>query len=859
VDAIKKTNLNYPAGTIAETFYEQLIRTVGEFKSIKEIGNVPVYLEKNSAEKIDYPYKREAVSGFDEPLPSLPGEKEYKKSAQPGSKIVMINDLANVRLGLKPLTSLSRYNGKRTVSLSLYKRADANVVITVNRVKQKLKIITPTLPKNIEYAITYDQSFFIRQAIDNVSSSALQGGILAFLVLVIFLKNLRSALIVAASIPISIMATFAAMYFKGISLNMISLGGLALGVGMLVDGAIVVVENIIRNLELGKNKTDAVIQGCSEVFSAVTSSVITTIIVFLPMVFVGGAAGQIFKELSFTVTVSLLASLIIAFTFIPAFMYSGKNSIRFEPKPQKISHYAVFLTRILNTQKRKVIIRCALLFVAAVFLSFLIDKEFLPAIDQGQFIVKLSLPPGSTLQATNQVAEKIEQYLLTDSSMQTVIVDIGSEKKEENILQTMANHQARIMVTLKPRRPYWALIDWRNNYRRGGSQKIIQRLKQHLAAIDLRGGQVEYILQENILQAAFSQTAPLVIELKGYDLNYLQPQALELKEQISYVRGIYGVKDSLTLPSPETKIIIDKDKAAALGLAVSDIAFAGQTAIEGNISNKFKTEGKEIDIRVRLQQADRNDTLSLRKLLLHSPYGYDLALADVADFQASRGPTEILHDNQERIISIWANISRRSANSAAKEIEQKILPKFKLKPNYSINLSGEYRQMKESFSGLIFALGLSLILVYMVMAAQFENLKQPLLIMFTVPLSVIGIVGGLLISGIKLNIMVFLGAIVLGGVVVNNGIVLIDCINRFVREGFPLKQAIIQAGQTRLRPILLTTVTTLVGLLPLALGLDLGQQLQQPMAITIIFGLAASTFLSLIVLPILYFLTAKQK
>jgi len=863
VEAIKKSNLNYPVGTLEENFYEQLIRTVGEFENVNQIKNVPVYLNEEVFKNIDKPYKKEAVSDVDEAPPTLAGEQKAKSAAQPGRKLVFLRDLAEIKEGLSEKTSISRYNGHDTVSLSIQKRAGASTTLVVDNIKKRLKKIRENLPHGVLLHMTYDQSVFIKEAVSGVSHDAANGGILAFLVLFLFLRNLRSSLIVATAIPISVMLIFSAMYFKGISINMISLGGLALGIGMLVDSAIVVVENITRLRKAGKGKEEAAVQGTNEVAGAITSSTITHVIVFLPMIFLAGIAGRIFSELAFTVIFSTICSLIVALTFLPSVAKSLGEDM--SHKAESISRwqmrYVTYLRQVLQDKGRKILRTAVWLFCGALVILSFLGKEFMPAVDQGQFAVRVELSPGTALKVTDEVASDIENYLLNHISVGMVAVNIGSEKEKKaaDILQTMGQHQAEILVNLKPVRPWWVAVDFFGAYRHDSSRSVIQGLKRYLAKSDLHGAQIEYILQENVLQAASSTSAPIVIDVRGYDLKYLEDTALLIREKLARMHGVYGVRDSVTMPSPEERVMIDKDKAAVMGLTVSDVAQVMQAAVEGKVASRFKKDGKEYNIRVRLRESDRKDMQGLSKLVIHSPAGNEISLTDVAQIKSGRGPTEIVHENKERTIKVWANLYKRSVDSAVREIQNKIINKMEIKKGYSAKIAGEVLQMKESFMGLLFAALLSLVMVYMVMAAQFENLTQPFLIMFTVPLALIGIAAALFITFTKISVMVFLGLIVMGGVVVNNGIVLIDCINRLRADGMPLEEALIEGARMRFRPIIMTAATSVLGLVPLGLGLSEGAKLQQPMAITIMSGLTVSTFLSLVIIPAFYLRAANKK
>ena len=851
-EAIRNSNLNYPAGTIEENFYEQLIRTVGEFKNVEEIKNVPVNLRQGRVEETP------------ETGTLTQSMRAHEAANRPAAKMVFVKDLADVKEGLKERTSIARHNLRSTVTISIQKRAGANSVQLAQSIKDRIKEIRLSLPKGVSFEITYDQSLFIKDAINGVGDAAVQGGLLSFLVLLFFLGSWQAAGIVALSIPISVLVTFSAMYFNGVSMNMISLGGLALGVGMLVDCAIVVVENISRRRSLGEDPAKASMEGATEMTSPLFSTVTTTVIVFLPMIFVVGAAGQIFKELSFTVTVSLFASLLAALTFIPAVMAKSNIVVVGGSTGHNITGwlqeaYRRYMSGLIVDRPRcdRLLFRLAALFLAALLAASVMDKELMPAIDQGQFTIKLELPPGSNLNATDTVAALIEKKLLSDPSVKDVTVEIGSdkEKKAAEALNVMGPHQARMMVALKPRRPWWALVDLWGHYRHTASRRLIQDLKKYLAGKDLRGAELEYVLQESVFQAAMGSSAPMVVDIKGYDLDYMRSLAEQIRSGLTAIKGLYGVRDSLTLPSPETKIFIDKDKAAVMGLSTSDIASSAQAAVDGRLSSKFKRESREIDIRVRLRSGDREDPAALRKLIVNSPAGIQVVLGDVAQVKPGRGPSQILRDDQERVVHIWANIYRRSPSSVNNQIQRQVLSRLKVKPDYSVKLAGQAVEMNESFRSLLFALILSLVLVYMVMASQFESLSQPFLIMYTIPLGLIGAIAGLILTFSRLNVMVFMGAIVLGGVVTSHSIVLIDCINSLRRSGKSLREAAVEGGVIRLRPILMTAVTTVIGLAPLAVGSSDGALLQRPMAITIMAGLSLATFFTLVVLPILYLRT----
>ncbi len=847
VELISKSNLNYPAGTIEESFYEYLIRTIGEFQVIGDIDNVVVGLDdrKKKSEFTEFGYQDQA-------------EKEAR--AVPDVRLIFLKEIATVKEVFKDKTSVSRFNNRDNISIAVQKQADANTLQVANRVKDIITRLKKVLIKNININIVADQSTAIKTNIRGVRDAALQGGILAFLVLLFFLGNVKSAAIVALNIPISMMVVFAFMYLSGITINMISLGGLALGVGMLVDNGIVVIENIYRHRqEENMPLKESSIYGATEVSGAITGSTLTTIAVFLPMIFVIGIAGQICKDLAFTVTFSLLGSLVAALTLIPILSSKVRNIPSVVVEKEKglagmiLRPLQIFTQNTLTlfiSHKPICLSLVLLIFLGTCLLLPMLDTELLPKVDQGQFTIKLELPPGTNLDFTDSITKKVESYLFEMPDIESVTVNIGStkEKKGTALLETMGSNQAQIIVSLKPKARFGRRGE---GFRVASTSDILQKIKNQLGPEDLTGANVEYILQESVFKSAFQTDAPVVIDIKGHELSKLRGITNDIEERLSKIPGIYSIRDTLIAPAPEVKINIFKDKAATFNLAVSDIALTAQTAIKGFVATKFKREGEEIDIRVRLQKSDRDNMARVRRLQLHSPLGIDVPLAELAYFSTGKGPSEIKRQDQERVVVVTASILNRSFKDASGAIVS-MLKKLKLKSGFSAELTGEREQIQESFSSLRMALILSILLVFMIMASQFESLWQPFVILFTIPLSIIGVILILLFTGTPLSVMVILGVIILGGIVVNNGIVLIDYTNILRKQGLSAYDAVITASRRRLRPIIMTALTTILGLVPLALALNDGAQLQQPMAIAVIGGLAVSTFLSLIIIPTIY-------
>lgn len=838
VNSVRDANINYPAGTIKEVFTEYLIRTIGEFQTISEIENIAVGREEM---KEDWRFPQ--YSRIDErPL--------IDDRGMPTERLIRVRDVAQVKDTFKEVTSISRYNGQDNISISIQKQAVANTINVATKIRAALKDIKKNIPKGVSINIVYDQSSFIKNSINGVKDAAMQGGILAFLVLLVFLRNVRSSIVVMVSIPVSIMITFSLMYFGNLSINMMSLGGLALGVGMLVDNAVVVIENIFRHRQTNPDVRSAASAATSEVGGAIFASTLTTVAIFLPIVFVVGIAGQLFKELAFTVTFSLLGSLIVALSLIPVFsmwikikkgqnVFANEDEIKCRDTTGFYKIYTNFLKWVLS-HKFITLLIVLVMFLGSISIFGLLDKELMPKIDQGQFMINITMPTGTLLKVTDRTAKKVEDVLLNTKDIESVATTVGSTrgKSGEEALQALGSHQARLIVNLEAERER-------------STQEVIQELKKILDQIDLERAEIEYLLQESMFKTSIMGSAPIVLEVKGEDLSMLRRYALITKKMISRVPGIYGVKTSLRPPAPETKVYVIKDKSSAYGLSVTDIAQTSHIAIKGYVVTKFKEAGKEIDIRVRLREEDRNDISKLRRILVHSPLGLDVPMSEIAYFGIGRGPSQIDRLDQERTVIVTANIFKRGLDKVIDDVK-KVLSNLDLAEGYIIKLGGESEQMQESFKSLSFALIMAVVLVYMIMASIFESLWQPFIIMFTVPLSFIGVAWALLITNTTISIVVILGITMLGGIVVNNGIVLIDYINLLRSKGAKLFDAIIIASQTRLRPIMMTALTTVLGLIPMALSTGEGSELRAPLAITVMGGLLIATFLTLIVIPALY-------
>jgi len=835
--SITNANLNYPAGTIKESFYEYLIRTLGEFKEVKEIEEVVV---KNMDEE--------------EAQRQLPFEEKLdQREISEKSRLVLVRDVAEVEDIYKERSSYSRYNGEENISVAIQKQAQTNTMQVINKIRKEMGRIQKLLPPDVKMNVIYDQSIFIRDAINGVRDAAFQGGILAFLVLLVFLRNVKSAAIVTLTIPISVMIVFTFMHFGGLSINMMSLGGLALGVGMLVDNAIVVIENIFRHREMGKSAVKAATEGAEEVSNAIVASTLTTIAVFLPMIFVVGVAGQLFKQLAFTVTFSLVGSLWVALTLIPLLSCklggeekdAAKSAAAFaggEKWKKFLEQYEVMLRKFLKHKNIGLIIVLGI-FMASLFIFNFLDKELMPKTDQGQFIIKVDMATGTKLSETNKVVLKMEDVLLANPYVESVSSVIGSTtgQSAKDIVQRLGAHQSQIIVNLKEKRKKLKTTD------------VVQILKKDFSNTKgLRDASIEFALQQGVISGAFAGGGkPITIEIKGENLDVMEKIALDIEAGMEKIGGVFGIEDDIPESSPEVRVNVDKQKSALYGISVVDLAKIAQMVLRGSVASQFKEKGHEIDIRVRLREEDRDTFDKLYRIRVHSPVVGMVPLGLVAKFSKEKGPSEIKRVGQERTITIGANTVGRKMSEITADIDQ-MLQGIDVKSGYRAKMAGESAAMKESFNSLRFALILSIVMVYMIMAAQFESITQPMIILFTVPLSLIGVLLALFATKTSVSVVALLGVIMLGGIVVNNGIVLIDYTNILMKNGKSALEAVVEASIARLRPIIMTALTTVLGLTPMALAVGRGSELRAPMAISVMGGLIFSTFLTLVVIPSIF-------
>jgi len=813
---IQSYNRNASGGSIVEMGRKYIIKGIGEFQTVEDIGEVIVT------------YK----------------QPEQTTGAMQGGTIadripVYLKEVGKIYLKNKDPENIVRINRTRCMGLAIYKETKFNTVQAVEDLLDALVTLRKALP-GYELTVIQNQGEFITQAIDEVKQTALIGILLAVVILFVFLRRLGTTFIISLAIPISIIATFNLMYFKGLTLNIMTLGGLALGAGMLVDNAIVVMENIFRNLESGLSLKESAIVGTSQVGGAITASTITTIVVFLPIVYLHGAAGELFKDQAWTVAFSLLSSLIVAILVIPMLSTRILKNVSVEKAQSKsisFPRYSALLIKIINRRWLVIGIAAALVIISILLIP-IVGSEFVPKTDLGEFAIELKLPEGTELKRTEQTVDNIENiaYELLGDNIQTIYSKIGPStdltSDETSIFED--ENTATLKIILNPKRSL-------------SMQQIINRLSSVLENIpDL---QSQFIQEQTALQSTLgTETAPIVVEVKGEDLDIIQGLTDQVKKQMLNMEDLFNVETTFDEGRPEVDLVLDRVNAGLYNVGINDVSSQLQDVLLGRNSGQWEHAGELKDITLRLPEISVNQ---LEDMVIISGE-QKIRLSELADIQISNAPKEINRRNQVRIGKITAHLKTdKPFDHVVRQIERK-LSDIDFPTDYKYEITGEEQKRKEAFDSLKFALILSIILVYMVMASQFESLIHPFTILLTIPLAAVGAILIFFFLGKTLNIMAFIGMIMLAGIAVNDSIILVDAINQLKREGLSRIDAIIEAGQRRIRPIIMTSLTTILALLPLTFGFGEGAALRSPMALAVIGGLITSTILTLFIIPCVY-------
>ena len=803
MQALGSSNQSASAGTVEKGDKDLQLRVTGEFESIDDIKQTIIQTEEGQA--------------------------------------IHLDDVAVVEDSFKASSSSTLVNGKPSVVLSISKKTDSNTVDVATNIQDGLDEINEQLPGGAKLDVIIDTSEFIQMSIDSVIQNILIGGAISILILLLFLKSIRATIVIGVSIPIAVISTFALMYFTGQSLNVLTLGGLALGIGMMVDSSIVILENIYSYRQRGYSLFESATKGASELAPAVIASTTTTLVVFLPIVFVEGIASDLFTPLALTVSFSLIASLVVAITLVP--MLSSKLLSKAMAEDGRRYWFNTFLGWLASKYQavlewvlkfRKITITGVILIIAgSLALIPQIGAEFIPAADQGQMEISVETDAGSSLKHTEEIAEQVNEKIADyDPLIETNYVSIGGG----SVVGMGGGEGSTATYTMQ-------LIP--SDERDQTTIEIVQKIDKELQTIP--GAEITV----SSMDAGMGMGDPIEIKLSGPEHEPLRDLSKEVVDVISKVDGVYNPETGATDAVPQMNIVVDDEKAAMYGLTEEQIRGQIQLQFTGQVATQYREAGHEMDVSVLYPTDERSTIKDLQNMKLESPSGASIPLEEVATFQAKNGPVALLRQNQQPQMNITSDVVDRDLASVVKDIEKQ-LDNMNLPEGYNYEIGGQAQDMADSFSDLAIALIFSIFLVYAVMAVQFENFLFPLIIMFSMPATVVGVIGGLYVTGLSLSIPGFIGIIMLAGIVVNNSIILVDYINILRRRGMDRYEAILQAGKSRLRPILMTTLTTVLAMIPLGLALGEGAETQQPLAVTIIFGLSVSTIFTLLLIPVVY-------
>ena len=844
-EAIRAENINLSGGRLEQGSERYLVRTVNEFQSVAEF--------------------RDAI------VANVEGRPVY------------LRDIARVTRGHKEREAITRVDGAEAVELAVYKEGDANTVQVARRVRDRVARMGDTLPDDLRLDVIQDQSTYISRSINEVVQAAIIGGILAILVLYGFLRDARSTAIIGLTIPVSVIGTFALMHLTELSLNIMSLGGIALAIGLLVDNAIVVLENIFRKRESGAGILHSAQEGAGEVGGAVTASTLTTVAVFFPMVFVTGIAGQLFRDQALTVTFALLFSLLLALVLIPMLASSGgrtgyREAVSTEP-PGRVGRGLAVVVRLIRRlfallsramrlvllpvvfvcnglyralagiyapllrwalRNRLVVLAAAVsLFGVSVALIPRLGTELIPQLVQGEFSVNLRLPPGSPLAATDSAIQRAWAATRGNTDIARTYSVAGSGNRIDASPVDAGEHAGSLTVQLA-----------------GGSNADVElRTMQTIrdAVSRMPGLQFDFARPELL-----ALSTPLEVVVRGYDLATLETSTSAIKAAMENRQRFTDIRSSIEGGNPEIQIEFDQERAAALGIPTREIADRIVSNVRGDVATRYSWRDTKIDVTVRSVDTRNSSIAEIRNLIVNPASERPVSLDDVATIRLATGPAEIRRIDQERVGVISANLAYGDLGSAAAEASA-LVANMTLPATVTTEVLGQSEDMEQSLASMKFTMLLAVFLVYLVMASQFESLIHPFVILFTVPLALIGAVFALWFAGMTINVVAFIGAIMLIGIVVNNAIVLIDLINQLRAEGIRIGKAITEATRARLRPILMTTMTTALGLAPMAIGVGEGSEVRAPMAVTVIGGLLTSTLLTLVVVPVVYTLLDREK
>lgn len=902
IQRLKQENVNVSGGRLEEGSQRYLVRTVNQFASVEEMRDMLVTTRSASdngaasaAQQMMAIAARtgsaEAIAAASNVRSSSGGSGSTPAAGMP----VRLKDVAEVRQGHKERESVIRLGGKEAVELAIYKEGDANTVSTADAVSAKIEQLQREMPSDIELTVVDDQSKFIRSAISDVKFDAVLGGLLAVLIIFLFLRDGWSTFVISLSLPVSIITTFFFMDQFDLTLNVMSLGGLALATGLVVDDSIVVLESIAKARERGLSVFRAAIEGTREVSLAVVASTLTTMAVFLPLVFVEGIAGELFRDQALTVATAIGISLVVSMTLIPmlsgwrdtapmAFaeepahprwqptrawqrplawllhgigaavrwlytrvLWLGVRAWRFAarvigPLMGRLSDLAMSpyhrleqaylrqLPRALDS-RRSVLTVAGGIFALSLLAVPLLGTDLIPQLAQDRFEMTVKLPPGTPLRDTDQVVRSLQQAHASNPGIKALYGVSGSGTRLDASPTESGENIGKLTVVMAE----------------GGEEQeaaLTEALRDSGQAV--AGAQIDFSRPE-----LFSFSAPLEIELRGQDLAEIQAAGRKLADMLRANPHYADVKSTVEQGFPEVQIRFDQERAGALGLTTRQIADMVVKNVRGDVATRYSFRSRKIDVLVRASQNDRATVDDIRNLIVNPGAANPVTLATVADVVATTGPSEIHRADQVRVAVVSANLRDIDLGTAMAEVDDMVRAD-PLSAGIGMHIGGQGEELSESIASLLFAFGLAVFLVYLVMASQFESLLHPFVILFSIPLALVGAILALLLTGSTVSVVVFIGLILLVGLVVKNAIILIDRVNQAREAGLAKREALIEGARSRLRPIVMTTLCTLFGFLPLAVATGDGAEVRAPMAITVIGGLLVSTLLTLLVVPVVY-------
>jgi len=805
--ALRTENLSLPGGQIDEAGKSLVLRTQGEFTSLADIGGVGLTTGAGGA--------------------------------------IRVADLGTLRLVETEAESITRVDGHPAVTLSIRKQSGTNTVVISREVRQALTELDDVLEPGASIQIVEDQADFINRALDQVSQTIVIGGLLAVLVLYLFLIEIKTVAVIALAMPVSILATFAFMYFAGLTLNLVTMGGLALGIGMLVDNAIVIIESIYRHRSLGSDPYTAAAVGTHEVANAVTASTLTTVVVFVPVVFVQGLASQVFSPLSLVVTLALGSSLLVSMTFVPMaaasllpteFAPHGRIAAASQRVQARVTAlYRLWSDRALN-RRRFVMGGVGVLVLAAALAFTVLPQRLMPPLDQRELQVTVRLGQGTALGQTDAVMTEVEQIVMQRDDVEYVFLAAGGSGSRA--FMTSDSDTGSVLVKLIPQ-----------GWRMPSTEQVAVELRRQLAAVP--GAEIAVSAATGFIGEDSVFGAPLVVSFRGDDLDTLASIADYAAALLQDVSGLVNVETTLVQAAPEIQIVVDRQRAAQFGVGSAYVATVVRAAVDGQVPTSFRLGEDDVDVRLIYTPASRASLTDIANLLILTPTGKLVRVGEIATLARAAGPTTIRRLDGARIAEVQADLTGITLD-AGEAKARSVLAGINLPAGYTIEYGGETQEISDTFGSLSSALIMGVLLVYMVMAAQFESMLQPLIIMITLPLALAGAVVGLMLIAQPLTIASVVGLIALVGVVVNNGIVLIDYANQLRASGMDARAAILEAGAVRLRPILMTSLTTISALLPMVLVRGDGNEMLASLSAPLLGGLTTSTLLTLFVVPVLY-------